>query len=315
MNPQPVSLKVCSVCPRNCQVERNKKLGVCRKGNEIEISWFGPHFGEEPPISGTKGSGTIFFSGCNLSCVYCQNWQISQENVNSKKYSIDEVVDIFFKLRDMGCHNINLVSPTIWTLSGRARSGSDGQLIKVIKIAKKKGLTIPVIWNSNAYEKVETLKKLEGLVDIYLPDYKYSDNLLSLKYSNAPIYSIIAQKAIKEMYRQVGDLKINKKGIAGKGIIVRHLLLPNSFDNSAACLRFIRQISPDIHLSLMSQYNPVYKAIKTKTLNRKIKAEEYRKIKSLVGKLNFKYGWFQEYDSQECFNPDFNKKNPFVSKT
>jgi len=305
MNPSINSLLVCSVCPRNCLVNREKELGYCQKGNELEISWYGPHFGEEPVISGSRGSGTIFFSGCNLSCVYCQNWQISQESIKTEIISVSGLTDIFLKLQNMGCHNINLVSPTIWPL----------QLIEVIKKAKKKGLKIPIIWNSNAYEKVSTLKKLQGLIDIFLPDYKYSDNNLGLKYSNAPDYSAIAQKAIEEMYKQVGDLKINKKGIAGKGIIVRHLLLPGSFDNSAGCLRFIRQISPNIHLSLMSQYNPVYKALKICPLNREIKAEEYKEIKSLVNKLDFKYGWFQEYNSSKCFNPDFTKNQPFQTKT
>lgn len=305
MNPSKISLEACSVCPRNCQINRDEKLGVCSKGNEIEIAWYGPHFGEEPPISGTKGSGAIFFAGCNLSCVYCQNWQISQENIKSKKYSINEVVDIFLELQKIGCHNINLVSPTIWSL----------QLIKVIKMAKDKGLVIPVIWNSNAYEKVETLKKLDGLVDIYLPDYKYNDSFLGEKYSGCLDYPDIAQKAIKEMYRQVGDLQIDKEGRAERGIIVRHLLLPDSFDNSVGCLRFIRQISPNIHLSLMSQYNPVYKALKIKTLNRKINTEEYQEIKSLIKKLDFKNGWFQKYESQDCFNPDFSQKNPFDNKT
>jgi putative pyruvate formate lyase activating enzyme len=194
-----------------------------------------------------------------------------------------------------------LVSPTIWSL----------QLIKVIKIAKKKGLIIPIVWNTNAYEKVETLKKLEGLIDIYLPDYKYSDSALGKRYSSCLDYPSIAQKAILEMYKQVGNLKISKEGIAQKGIIVRHLLLPNLNDNSIKCLKFVRQISPDIHLSLMSQYNPVYKALRMKELNRKVNIEEYQEIKSLVKKLDFKHGWFQEYESQECFNPDFSQAQPF----
>lgn len=305
MNPSSLSLKACNLCPRNCQINRKKEIGFCQKGETIQISWFGPHFGEEPPISGVRGSGTVFFSGCNLSCVYCQNWQISQENTKSEKYTIEKVVDLFLELEAGGCHNINLVSPTIWSI----------QLIKVIKKAKKEGLKIPVIWNSNAYEDVATLKQLEGLVDIYLPDYKYSVTRLSLKYSYAPNYPVIAQKAILEMQRQVGDLKINSQGIAEKGIIVRHLLLPKLIDNSLNCLKFIRHVSPHIHLSLMSQYNPAYKAVNIKALNRKITNKENQEAKKLVNKLNFKNGWFQEYGSQGVYNPDFREKQPFIKKT
>jgi putative pyruvate formate lyase activating enzyme len=298
MNPSSLSLNVCNICPRNCLVNRKNKLGFCQKGNEIEISWFGSHFGEE-------GSGTVFFSGCNLSCVYCQNWQISQKNIRSVKYSIDKVVDIFFTLQNKGCHNINLVSPTIWSL----------QLIKVIKKAKIKGLKIPVIWNSNAYENVLILEQLEDLVDIYLPDYKYSGNTLGVKYSSVPDYSKVAKKAILEMRRQVGDLVTSRDGIAQKGLIIRHLLLPENLENTQDCLNYIREVSPNIHLSLMSQYNPAYKAIKINKLNRIITSKEYQKVQKMVEYLDFKYGWFQEHGSQDCFNPDFNQEQPFKAKT
>lgn len=305
MNPSTKDQEYCSICPRNCRVDRRQNLGYCGKENEIEINWYGAHFGEEPPFSGVKGSGAIFFSGCNLSCVYCQNWQISQGKIPGKKYSIDEVVEIFLDLQNKKYHNINLVSPTVWTL----------QLIKVIKKAKKKGLLIPIVWNSNAYEKVETLKKLKGLVSIYLPDYKYSQPLLGRRLSRCEEYPEIAQKAILEMYRQVGDLKINQKGIAEKGIIIRHLVLPGKISNTKGCLQFIRDLSFDIHLSLMSQYRPAFKALKILSLNRGLKKDEYNKVKALVKQMHFKDGWFQELSSTECLNPDFRKKRPFWDKT
>lgn len=302
MNHFTTDLSSCVICPRNCSVNRKNKHGLCQKGNEMEISWYGPHFGEEPPISGTKGSGTIFFTGCNLSCVYCQNWQISQKNINAREVSVNQLVDIFLDLQKEGCHNINLVSPTIYTL----------QLIEVIKNAKKKKLVIPVVWNSNAYENVSTLKKLRGLVDVYLPDYKYADSTLSLKYSNAPGYTAIAQKAIREMYKQVGDLKIEKNGLAKKGLIIRHLVLPNYLENIRKCLEFIRSISDKVHLSLMSQYNPQYKADQFPEINRSLNKEEFEFVREMVSELDFQYGWIQEFGGAvKCLNPDFQKPNPF----
>lgn len=268
----------------------------------FEISWFGSHFGEEPPISGTKGTGTIFFGHCNLHCVYCQNWQISQKAISFKKVTQNELFGIFFKLQEKGCHNINLVTPTIWSV----------QLIEVLKKARKIGLKIPVVWNSNSYEQIETLKKLEGLVDIYLPDYKYSDDSLAAKYSSAPGYSEIAKKAIIEMQRQVGDLVIDKKGIAQKGLIVRHLALPNHLKNTRKCLEFIRSISENIHLSLMTQYNPLFKAKNFSEINRSLTNKEYKEVKKIVSDLDFKNGWVQEFNqSVECFVPDFTRRLPF----
>ncbi len=268
----------------------------------FEISWFGPHSGEEPAISGPRGSGTVFFCRCNLKCVYCQNWQISQEGISCSTVNEAELLRIFFELEKQGVNNINLVSPVIWS----------SQLRKVIKKAKDGGLKIPIIWNTNAYETVLSLQKLEGIVDIYLPDYKYADEKLAVKYSNAPGYPNLAKEAILEMQRQVGDLIVDGNGIAKKGLVVRHLILPGLLENTKGCLKFIRSISDNIHLSLMSQYNPSFKAKDFPEINRTLNKEEYDQVKKWMDELGFKSGWIQEFNqSVKCLNPDFTKQNPF----
>lgn len=268
----------------------------------IQIAWSGLHFGEEPAISGSYGSGAIFFCQCNLKCVFCQNWQISNGLVKSKNYSVEEVVEMMLSLQEKGAHNINLVSPTIWTYF----------LKKIIPLAKKKGLTIPVIWNSNSYEEVRVLRDLKGLVDIYLPDYKYDNHDLGEKYSGTKNYPEKAQKAILEMQRQVEDLEVNDKGVAKKGLIVRHLILPGLLENTKKCLEFIRSTSDNICLSLMSQYNPTYKASEFPEINRVLTQKEYDQAIKMVKDLDFKFGWIQEFEGAiKCLNPDFNKENPF----
>lgn len=289
-----MDIKKCDICPRK---------GYCGAGDKIEISWYGLHFGEEPPISGTNGSGTIFFCRCNLKCVFCQNWQISQVCSGCQTYSSDEVVKIMLELQGKGAHNINLVSPTIWSY----------WLREIILKAKRKGLKIPVVWNSNGYEKAEVLKEFNGLVDIYLPDYKYDIDKFAIKYSSAPNYSETARKAILEMQKQVGDLIVNKNGIAQKGLIVRHLILPNAMENTKGCLRFISSISKKVHLSLMSQYNPLYRAKEFGEINRPISEQEFEAAKKLVSGFGIKNGWVQEYGgSVKCLSPDFRKENPFA---
>lgn len=300
----------CDLCPRNCNINRQgEKKGYCGAGSEVEISWFGLHCGEEPPISGPSrpasrggGSGTIFFCRCNLGCVFCQNWQISHDGLGCQKYSPEQVAKIMLQLQKEGAHNINLVTPTVWSY----------WLKKIIILVKKKGLKIPILWNSNAYEKVAVLKEFEGLVDIYLPDYKYDSEKLAIKYSSAPGYPSIAQKVILEMQRQVGDLIVDQKGIAQKGLIVRHLILPNAIENTKNCLKFIRSISPKVHLSLMSQYNPIYKACEFGEINRPLTQEEFISANKLVEGFGFKNGWVQEFSGAvKCLNPDFTKKFPF----
>ena len=268
---------------------------------KVKIAWFGKHFGEEPPISGKSGTGAIFFSGCNLHCAFCQNWQISQ-NWLGKWCSEKDLAKIFLDLEKEGAENIDLVTPTIWWK----------QIKEAILFAKKEGLKIPFVWNSNGTESLEILTELNGLIEIYLPDYKYSNEELAMKYSKAKNYPEIAKKAISEMYRQVGDLKVDDRGVAKKGLIVRHLVLPSDFENTFECLRFIRSISDNIHLSLMTQYYPLYKAKDFPEINRTLSEEEFEKIMEYLEKLNFKKGWVQDFlKSPKFLIPDFKKENPF----
>ena len=268
--------------------------------NYVKIAWFGKHFGEEPPLVGKKGAGTIFFSGCNLRCVYCQNYQIFQQNIG-KKYSIQELADIMLKLQNQDALNIDLVTPTIWA----------DQIKQAILIAKKQGLSIPIIWNSNAYEEVEMIKKMQGLIDIYLPDFKYGNNDLALKYSNVENYVEKAKESIKEMLDQVGNLKLLKDKTAKKGLIVRHLVLPDNIENSLKVLEYIKEIDKDIYINLMSQYEPVYKAKKFPEINRNIKKKEFEKIFNYALKLGLKNGWIQDTKNQSMSLPDFTEENPF----
>lgn len=274
----------------------------------VKMAWFGKHFGEEPPLVSDKGAGTIFFTGCNLACVFCQNWQISQKNVG-KEYSVKELTEIMLKLQKDGALNIDLVSPTIWVK----------QIKEAIVGAKNRGLTIPIVWNSNGYEKVETLKEMEGLVDIYLPDFKYGYDDLAFKYSGVKNYVETTKKAICEMLRQVGNLKTNSNGIAEKGIIVRHMILPNNIDNSLKVLKYISEIDPNgasknIFIHLMSQYEPVYKANEFPEVNRNITQKELEKVFDCLTQLGFENGWVQDLESHAVFLPDFTKENPFGNK-
>ncbi|MBN1695597.1 radical SAM protein [candidate division WOR-3 bacterium] len=272
---------------------------------KVKIAWYGKHFGEEPPLVGKKphGAGTIFFSGCNLRCVFCQNYQISQEKLG-KEYSASELANIMVDLQDRGAVNIDLVTPTPWRRS----------LKESIILARESGLTIPIVWNSNAYETLHIIREMEGLVDIYLPDFKYADDKLAVRYSNAPKYSRLAEEAIKEMYRQVGNLRI-KNGVAQKGLIIRHLILPGYLDNSFAVLERIALIDKDIHLSLMSQYYPVYIANQFPEINRRLTEDEIKCVEAKRMELGLENGWTQEADSGEIFLPDFRKKNPFYYHT
>ena len=268
----------------------------------IQIAWYGLHFGEEPAMSGLRGSGTIFFCHCNLKCVFCQNWQISQMCKRGKKYQVDQVAEIMLQLQRKGAHNINLVSPTVWSY----------WLKIIIPKARKRGLEIPIVWNSSGFEQKDVLMGFKGLVDIYLPDYKYDDENLSAKYSSAISYPKVAREAILEMQRQVEDLVLDNAGMAKKGLIVRHLVLPGHLENTKKCLEFIRSISPNIHLSLMSQYNPSNVASDFPEIDKVLTKEEYRKALKMVESLRFENGWIQDFGiSVKCLNPDFTKENPF----
>ena len=255
--------KKCNMCPFKCNVTReNKNLGVCKIGNKIKVSKVSTHLWEEPCISGTKGSGAIFFTGCNLRCLFCQNYKISREACKGEEISEEDLANIFLEKQKEGVHNINLVSPTSYTEYIR----------NSIIIAKKKGLKIPIVYNSNGYENIETLKTLEGLIDVYLPDFKYADDIIAKEYSGAINYTKNAVLAIKEMYRQVGNAKFNKDGIIEKGIIIRHLVLPNNIENTKKVLEIIaNEIDKAVYVSLMGQYIPKDNAIKYEKLNRKVK--------------------------------------------
>lgn len=249
---------------------------------------------------GDKGAGTIFFSGCNLHCVFCQNWQISHEDMG-KDYSIEQLAEIMLKLQNDGAANIDLVTPTPWRREIKA----------AIKIAKGNGLNIPIAWNSNAYESVAAIRDLDGVVDIYLPDFKYGDDEAALKYSSAPKYSEVAGKAIREMYAQVGLLKVDESGLAERGLIIRHLILPGNLNNTFLALEKISAIDKNIHLSLMSQYNPVYSAKKFLEINRPVSSEEIAAAEEKKWELGLENGWTQEPNSKEIFLPDFKTSNPF----
>jgi len=281
------------------KINEFKKVNI-NVANFVKIAWFGKHFGEEPVLVGKEGAGTIFFTGCNLRCVYCQNYQISQQNIG-QKYSIQELVNIMLGLQNDGALNIDLVTPTIWA----------DQIKQAIIKAKKQGLSVPIIWNSNAYEDKEMIKALDGLIDIYLPDFKYGDNDLAFEYSDIKDYVQKAKESIKEMLHQVGNLKLSQKGIAEKGIIVRHLVLPGNIKNSLKVLEYVKGIDKNIYINLMSQYKPVYKAKDFPEINRNIRRGEFKRIFNYLLKLDIKNGWVQEIQNHTVFLPDFTKKNPF----
>ncbi len=281
-------LEACRVCPRECGTNRlkNDKLGFCRSGLIPVISSVSPHHGEEPPISGTKGSGTIFFANCNLRCVYCQNYPISQMG-NGVEMTTDELASKMLWLQEQGCHNLNLVTPTHFM----------PQILKALGIARERGFTLPIVYNTSGYESVEAIQLLEGIVDIYLPDMRYSDDRIARQYSTAVHYPEFNQAAIKEMYQQVGNLSVDEQGLAKRGLIIRHLVLPNRLSGTETVVKFLaEEISKDVYLSLMSQYFPAYKAHGFKELSRRITADEYEGARRIMGQYGLENGWGQEFE-------------------
>ena len=283
-------LENCNICPHKCNINRNKgKIGRCKATNKIKVALYSVHNFEEPCISGEKGSGTVFFSNCNLNCIYCQNYEISQQG-RGKEISIEELSDIFIEQQKRNVENINLVTPTSYA----------PQIIEAIKIARKKGLNIPIVYNTNGYENVETIKMLDGYVDIYLPDLKYYYNDIAKKYSKIDNYFEIATKAIKEMKKQIGKTVIDENGIMKKGIIIRHLVLPNNIENSKKILKWIREnMNNDTYISVMAQYFPTYKAKEDLELNRKLTKQEWRKIEEYIEELGIENGFIQELGDHE----------------
>lgn len=287
---KPNILAKCEICPHKCKINREiGNIGRCKANDKVKIALYSIHKFEEPCITGSNGSGTVFFSNCNLNCIYCQNYEISQLG-KGKEITINELADIFIELQNKNVENINLVTPTSYAL----------HIIKAIKIAKKNGLKIPIIYNTNAYENVETLKLLEGYIDIYLPDLKYYDNELGKKYSKIDNYFDIATRAIKEMYRQVGPTKIDENGIIQKGVMIRHLVLPNNLENSKNILKWIKEnIDEKVYINIMAQYFPTYKAKEDETLDRKLTKEEYDEIENYVYELDIENGYMQELGEHE----------------
>ena len=294
----------CECCPRRCGVDRLAgQPGFCKVGSDILLSHAGLHFGEEPPISGTRGSGTVFFAGCNLRCVFCQNWQISQEFQNSKvrTLTVTELADEMLRLQSEGAHNINFVSPSHMIF----------QMANAIQAARQKGLTVPVVYNSNGYDSVAALRQIRGLVDIYLPDIKYMDNALGRKFSAADDYADVIPGVLREMFDQVGLLELDDDGGAVRGLLVRHLVLPGQLESSRTCLKFLAELSPEISVSIMSQYSPQYKACGIPELNRPLTAEEYDEITDYALELGLENAFIQTLESQETYLPDFNRETPF----
>lgn len=286
------SLESCQICPRRCKVNRLEgKGGFCKTAKLPKAYSFMPHHGEEPPVSGTKGSGTIFFSHCNMTCLYCQNYEFSQLGAG-KEYTFEQLARIMLKLQGEGCHNINLVTPTHIL----------PQILKSLELAIPQGLKIPLVYNTSGYELAEIIKLLDGIVDIYLADSRYGDNLAAKELSLAADYVECNQSALKEMHRQVGVAQFSSDGLIKRGLIIRHLVLPNGCSSTDKVMKFIaRQLSEDTYLSLMSQYLPYYKGSTNPDINRRLKEAEYEEAKQILEKYHLLNGWIQESYGAERF--------------
>jgi len=259
-------LEPCCLCPRECGASKlSGERGQCGAGKDAEISGYGPHFGEEPPLVGDGGSGTIFFAFCSLHCVFCQNFETSR---GRDRYAVSttELADIMLELQERGCVNINLVTPTHYI----------PQILEALQAACQKGLKLPLVYNCSGYERLEILRQLDGIVDVYLPDIKYADPDIALKYSQISDYPQVAKEAIKEMHKQVGDLVLDEKGIAKKGLLIRHLVMPGGLAGTASLMKFIaEEISPHAWINIMNQYYPTYLAHRYPEINRRITYKEY----------------------------------------
>jgi putative pyruvate formate lyase activating enzyme len=280
--------------------------GFCHSGYLPVVSSYCDHHGEEPVLSGSRGSGTIFFGNCNLRCIFCQNYQISQDwrHQKNNRVEFNRLADIMLYLQDdLKCHNINLVSPSHFV----------PQIMKSLLSAIPRGLTIPLVYNTNSYDSIDTLKELDGIVDIYLPDLKYASDKWARKYSHARHYVENARAAIIEMYRQVGDLSVDENGVAVKGVIVRHLILPENIAGSEESLNWLANgVSTTVTLSLMSQYSPQNRAFEIKPLSRTISSDEYNRVLNIYHELGFENGWIQGMESVRNYLPDFiNRQHPF----
>ena len=291
--------KACMICPRKCKKQRMEgqaeTYGYCRVSREIKVARASLHFWEEPCISGEEGSGTVFFSGCNLQCIYCQNIEIAK-GVRGKTISVERLAEIFLELQEKGANNINLVTPSHYY----------PQIKEALLLVKEK-LFVPVIANTSSYDSVESLRQMEGLVDIYLADFKYFDNELAKKYSNAPNYAQVAKEALNEMFRQVGEPVFDDDGKMKKGMIVRHLLLPGYKEDSKAVIKYLYEIFGDsIFISIMNQYTPLSHMSSYPELNRSVTEEEYEEVVDFAIEIGIENGFIQEGETaKESFIPAF----------
>jgi putative pyruvate formate lyase activating enzyme len=300
-------LEHCDICPRQCGVNRRVgEIGFCQSGYLPVVSSYCAHFGEEPTLSGNCGSGTVFFGNCNMACVYCQNHQISQDPAHQMRFEVtfEKLAAIMLQLQnEQECHNINLVSPTHFV----------PQIVKALAIAVPLGLRVPLVYNTGGYDAVEIIRLLDGIVDIYLPDLRYADDADAVQYSAAPGYVAAARTAIREMWRQTGELKLDARGIAEKGLIVRLLILPNGLAGVEESLRWLAgELSPAVTVSVMSQYSPQHRASGIPLLSRSISNGEYAGVLRVMEKLGMENGWLQELSSINFYLPDFNRNgHPF----
>jgi len=280
-------LTACDLCPHCCGIDRTAgEIGQCGMSDELVVASCNIHFGEEPPLSGKRGSGTIFFSGCSLACCYCQNYPISQQLVGSA-ITVEEIAEKMLELQKRGAHNINLVTPDHFF----------GHIVKALGIATGKGLNIPVVCNSSGWQKRETIQQLEGIIDIYLVDMRYSDDQIARNCSGADRYKEVIQTAVKEMFRQVGNLIVDEEGIAQKGVLVRHLVLPGGLSGSAEIFRFLaEEISPKVYVSLMSQYFPAYNAVDHPLLGHRVSRTEFDKVVEMFYNAGLENGYIQEME-------------------
>ncbi|MCX6174592.1 MAG: radical SAM protein [Ignavibacteriales bacterium] len=303
-------LESCKSCPHNCRVDRTRgEYGICQSLELPIVSSYTAHFGEEPVLSGTKGAGNIFFGNCNMRCIFCQNFEISQNWKVEREHEIssERLSDIMIELQKRNCHNIGLVSPTHFS----------AVILRSICLAIEKGLFLPIIYNTNGYDSVEILKLYDDVIDIYLPDLKYGDNQSAKTYSKIDNYFDESKKAIKEMFNQVGDELVYEEDVVVRGLIIRHLVLPNGLAESEKVFKFIaEELSPNVHVSLMAQYYPSNKASNDILINRTLSESEYEKALELMDKYGLHNGWIQEMESSESYRPYFNegRENPFKNQ-
>ncbi len=303
-------LASCDICPRECGVNRfGSEPGLCHSGHLPIVASYCDHHGEEPVLSGSRGSGTIFFGNCNLRCLYCQNHQISQSWKRQKSNEVDchTLAKHMLYLQDeLGCHNINLVSPSHFV----------PQIVRALLDAVAMGLKIPLVYNTNGYDSLKTLSELDGVIDIYLPDIKYASDDWAVRLSQAPDYVRRSRSAIKEMYRQVGELMVDGLGIARHGLIVRHLILPSGLAGSRESLTWLaKEVSPEVSVSLMSQYHPMHHAHEFPLLSRRISLSEYEEAFELMVELGLDRGWGQGMGSHEVYLPNFEREgHPFRAR-